>query len=75
MASALAIGILTDNQTMFDWAISRFTETEGTGQINHFLWQGYEEEGSGKLLEQGEEAGRDQVRATAPNPFCSPLHR
>ncbi len=61
MASALAIGTLTDNQTMYDAAVARFTTTTGTGNINHFIWQMYSEEGSGKLLGQNEKSGRDQV--------------
>jgi hypothetical protein len=61
MAAALAIGVLADDQEKVDWAISRWTETEGTGQVNHFIWQSYEEEGSGLRIAQSEESGRDQV--------------
>jgi hypothetical protein len=64
MASALAIGVFTDNQTMVDWAISQFTEVDGTGNINHFVWEMHEEDDSGKLLGQSEESGRDQVNFT-----------
>ncbi len=73
MASALSIGILTDNQTMYDAAVARFTTTTGTGNINHFIWQMYSEEGSGKHLGQNEESGRDQVLALLVQYQCSEL--
>ncbi|KAF8902973.1 hypothetical protein CPB85DRAFT_1438521 [Mucidula mucida] len=40
--------------TMYDAAVARFTTTTGTGNINHFIWQMYSEEGSGKHLGQNE---------------------
>ncbi|KAF8900964.1 chondroitin AC/alginate lyase [Mucidula mucida] len=63
--SALSIGTLTDNQTMYDAAVARFTTTTtGTGNINHLIWKMYLEEGSGKLLVQNKESGRDHGHAT-----------
>ncbi|KAK0464446.1 GPI anchored protein [Desarmillaria tabescens] len=64
MASAISIGILADNQTMFDYAVNAFTADVGTGSIGNAIWFIHTEEGSGKRLGQNEEAGRDQGHAT-----------
>jgi hypothetical protein len=60
MASALAIGVLTDNETMYDQAITYFKHGKDSGAINNTIWKIYEPEGLG----QGQEAGRDQGHAT-----------
>jgi hypothetical protein len=59
MASVLAIGVLTDNATMYDQAITYFKNGKGSGAINNTIWKIYEPEGLG----QGQEAGRDQGHA------------
>ncbi|KAK0201814.1 GPI anchored protein [Desarmillaria ectypa] len=69
MASAISIGILTDNQTMFDYAVNAFTADVGTGNIGNAIWFIHIEEGSGKRLGQNEEAGRDQVPVMVIRPI------
>lgn len=65
LASAMAIGILTDNTTAYDYALDYFkTSGTGNGQINKAIWQLYTEDGSTKGLGQGQEAGRDQGHST-----------
>ncbi|KAF3064006.1 hypothetical protein GL218_02320 [Daldinia childiae] len=63
-ASIMAIGVFTDNQTMYDWAKDYFLHGDGRGAINNFIYKNYTEDGSGKILAQGQEAGRDQGHAT-----------
>ncbi|KAF2181156.1 chondroitin AC/alginate lyase [Zopfia rhizophila CBS 207.26] len=58
-----AIGILSDNQTMFSEAITYFKSGGGNGAIEKAIWILYEETDSGKPLGQGQEAGRDQGHA------------
>ncbi|KAL2821009.1 chondroitin AC/alginate lyase [Aspergillus cavernicola] len=60
IASLHAIGVLGDNQTAIDQAITYFKEGEGMGALNNAIWTLHEEEHSGKPLGQGQEAGRDQ---------------
>lgn len=55
-----SIGVVSDNQTMIDEAITYFKTGAGMGAINNAIWTTHEEEGSGKILGQGQEAGRDQ---------------
>lgn len=55
-----AIGILSDNQTMYDEAVTYFKTGAGNGALAHAIWITYSEAGSGKKLGQGQEAGRDQ---------------
>lgn len=50
MMSGMSIGILTDNQTMFNYAVNAFTMATGTGNIKNAIWFIHEEEGSGKRL-------------------------
>lgn len=66
IASAMAIGILTDNTTAYDYALDYFkTSGVGNGQINKAIWQLYTEDGSAKgRLGQGQEASRDQGHST-----------
>ncbi|KAF2137198.1 uncharacterized protein K452DRAFT_329324 [Aplosporella prunicola CBS 121167] len=60
LATMEAVGILSDNSTMFYEALHWFQHGEGNGALLNTLWKTYEEEGSGKVLAQGQEAGRDQ---------------
>ncbi|KAI8664902.1 Alginate-lyase domain-containing protein [Fusarium sp. Ph1] len=60
IASTLAIGVLTDNQTAWDFAINYFKHGEGNGAINNAITDLVREPGTGTVLGQGQEAGRDQ---------------
>lgn len=60
----MAIGVFTDNQTMYDYGKSYFLDGDGRGAIKNFIYKNYTESGSGKILSQGQEAGRDQDHAT-----------
>lgn len=67
MASMLAIGILNDNSTKFDWVVNYFYEGWGHGAVGNgtnFIIANYTEPGSAKIISQGQEAGRDQGHAT-----------
>jgi hypothetical protein len=55
-----AIGVLSDNRTMADEAITYFKTGAGNGAIKLAIWKLYKEEGSGKPLGQIQESGRDQ---------------
>ena len=63
MANIMAIGILTDDQAKFDEAVTYFESGVGNGNIHLAIWQLYTED-DGKVLGQGQEAGRDQGHAT-----------
>ncbi|KAF5020211.1 hypothetical protein F66182_7776 [Fusarium sp. NRRL 66182] len=60
IASALAIAVLTDNQTTWDFAVDYFKNGEGNGAMNNAITNIVEEPGTGKPLGQGQESGRDQ---------------
>ncbi|KAF4470855.1 GPI anchored [Fusarium albosuccineum] len=60
IASALAVAVLTDNQTVWDFAVDYFKHGEGNGGINNAITNIVDEPGTGKPLGQGQEAGRDQ---------------
>jgi len=60
VASAMAIGVLADNQTYWDFAINYFKTGSGNGAIGNAITNIVEEPGTGKPLGQGQEAGRDQ---------------
>ncbi|KAI4596860.1 hypothetical protein KJ359_005205 [Pestalotiopsis sp. 9143b] len=64
LASMYAIGVLSDNATMTSEAITYFKSGQGNGAIEKAIWTTYTEDGSGKVLGQGQEAGRDQGHAT-----------
>ncbi|PCH05785.1 Chondroitin AC/alginate lyase [Penicillium occitanis (nom. inval.)] len=67
MASMLAIGILNDNATKFDWVVNYFYNGWGHGAVGNstnFIIANFTESGSSKILSQGQEAGRDQGHAT-----------
>ncbi|KAJ5173602.1 uncharacterized protein N7500_001533 [Penicillium coprophilum] len=60
IASAMAMAVITDNQTVWDFAMDYFKNGEGTGAINNSITTIVEEPGTGALLGQGQESGRDQ---------------
>ncbi|KAB5518162.1 putative GPI anchored protein [Coniochaeta sp. 2T2.1] len=64
LASMHAIGILADDSTIANEAITYFKSGGGNGAIEKFIWKLHTEPGSSKILGQGQEAGRDQGHAT-----------
>ncbi|KAJ5465744.1 hypothetical protein N7530_009531 [Penicillium desertorum] len=64
LASLLAIGIFTDNQTMYDYALNYVRTGPSNGALPIFAIANYTESGSNKVLTQGQEAGRDQGHST-----------
>ncbi|KAK7685878.1 hypothetical protein QCA50_011225 [Cerrena zonata] len=64
IAGVQAIAVLTDNQTMYDYATDYFYNGPGQGSINHTIPFIHIEEGSGKELGQTSESARDQGHAT-----------
>ncbi|KAJ5708151.1 hypothetical protein N7488_007952 [Penicillium malachiteum] len=64
LASLFAIAIFTDNQTMYDYALNYVLTGPSNGALPVFAIANYTESGSGKILTQGQEAGRDQGHAT-----------
>ncbi|KAK7430747.1 hypothetical protein QQZ08_002791 [Neonectria magnoliae] len=60
IASAMAIGVLSDNQTVWDFAVDYFKNGVGNGAINKAVSNIVEEPDTGKPLGQGQESGRDQ---------------
>ncbi|KAF7556412.1 hypothetical protein G7Z17_g1475 [Cylindrodendrum hubeiense] len=60
LASAMAIGVLTDNQTAYDFAVEYFKSGTGNGAISNGITNIVEEPGTGTSLGQGQESGRDQ---------------
>ncbi|KAH9882960.1 hypothetical protein J1614_000326 [Plenodomus biglobosus] len=69
IASLMAIGIFNDNRTMFDFAVNYFKDGPVDGKVAYgalpfFSIANFTEEGSKKILMQGQEAGRDQGHAT-----------
>jgi hypothetical protein len=70
IASLMAIGIFTDNSTMYNWAVETFlnglpdSSIVINGALPYFSIANYTEEGGGKTLMQSQEAGRDQGHVT-----------
>lgn len=64
LASLIAIAIFTDNQTMYDNAVNYVRTGPSNGALPVFAVANYTETGTGKVLTQGQEAGRDQGHAT-----------
>ncbi|CAI7671221.1 unnamed protein product [Penicillium bialowiezense] len=64
LASLVAIGIFTDNQTMYNYALNYVRTGPSNGALPVFAIANYTESGSGKTLTQGQEAGRDQGHST-----------
>ncbi|KAJ5874356.1 uncharacterized protein N7529_002786 [Penicillium soppii] len=60
VASTMAIGVLTDNKTTWDFAVNYFKNGTGNGAINNAITNIVEEPGTGRPLGQGQEEGRDQ---------------
>ncbi|KAH7381840.1 chondroitin AC/alginate lyase [Cadophora sp. MPI-SDFR-AT-0126] len=60
IASTMAIAILGDNQTAFDYAVEYFKNGSGNGAINNAITNIVSEPGTGFPLGQGQESGRDQ---------------
>lgn len=60
IASTLAIGVLSENQTAWDFAVDYFKHGVGNGCINNAITNIVEEPGAGRPLGQGQESGRDQ---------------
>jgi hypothetical protein len=63
IASAMAIAVLADNQTVFDFAVDYFKNGTGNGAIGNAITNIVSEPLTGKPLGQGQEAGRDQGHA------------
>lgn len=59
MASAFAIGVVADNQTIYDEVVNYFYNGAGNGAIDKVIWKVYDSEG----LAQVQESGRDQGHA------------
>jgi hypothetical protein len=64
IATMQAIGILSDNTTMYNEAVNYFKNGGGNGALPRAIWKLHTEAGSGKSLGQNQEAGRDQGHAT-----------
>lgn len=60
MASVMAFGVLTDNSTLFDYAVNYFKTGSGNGGINNCISNLVNEPETGKIMGQPQEAGRDQ---------------
>lgn len=60
MASAMAIAVLTENTTTWDFVVEYFKSGGGNGCINLAVSNLVEEPGTGTILGQGQESGRDQ---------------
>ncbi|KPM40403.1 hypothetical protein AK830_g6148 [Neonectria ditissima] len=60
IASAMAIGVLADNATVWDFAVDYFKNGVGNGAIGHAVSNIVEEPDTGNPLGQGQESGRDQ---------------
>ena len=68
IASLMAIGIFNDNATMYNSAVAYFRDGSPSGAVANgalpfFSIANFTEEGTGKTLMQGQEAGRDQGHA------------
>lgn len=60
LASAMAIAVLTENSTVWDFAIEYFKSGSGNGCINNAVTDLHIDADSGSVLGQGQESGRDQ---------------
>ncbi|TGO39365.1 hypothetical protein BHYA_0055g00170 [Botrytis hyacinthi] len=60
MASVMAFGVLTDNSTLFDYAVDYFKTGSGNGGINNCISNLVTEPETGKIMGQPQESGRDQ---------------
>ncbi|CAG9000583.1 MAG: hypothetical protein CENE_02583 [Candidatus Celerinatantimonas neptuna] len=57
--SMLAIGVLTDDRSIYDEAIDYFKNGKGNGAIHNLIWKVYSKKG----IAQMQESGRDQGHA------------
>ncbi|CAH0027153.1 unnamed protein product [Clonostachys rhizophaga] len=60
LASMMAIAVVTENTTAWDYAINYFKNGSGNGAINNAIVYIVDEPGTGRPLGQGQESGRDQ---------------
>lgn len=63
LASVIGIGIFNDDQKIYDQAIDYFWNGIGNGNIHNFIYHNFTESGTGAILSQTQEAGRDQSHA------------
>lgn len=63
IASMMAVGVVADDRSIWDEAVEYFKSGHGMGAIENAIWTLHEEENTGKVLGQGQEAGRDQGHA------------
>ena len=63
MTSIHAIGVVADDESLVNEAVDYFKAGNGNGAIEKAIWKLHTEEGSGKILGQNQEAGRDQGHA------------
>lgn len=71
VASVISIGILSDNQTMYEEGINYFKSGGGNGQIEKAIWKLYTVDRD--VLGQGQEAGRDQGHSMLDFAIMGPL--
>ncbi|OJJ95611.1 hypothetical protein ASPACDRAFT_47501 [Aspergillus aculeatus ATCC 16872] len=71
IASVLSIGVLSDNQTMYDEGLTYFKSGAGNGQIETAIWKLYQADG--ETLGQGQEAGRDQGHSMLDFALLGPI--
>ncbi|KAF2996744.1 hypothetical protein E8E14_000449 [Neopestalotiopsis sp. 37M] len=60
LASAMAIAVLIENSTVWDFAIEYFKSGSGNGCINNAVTDLHVDSDTGSILGQGQESGRDQ---------------
>jgi alginate lyase len=60
VASAMAIGVLAENRTAWDFGVNYFKNGSGNGCIDNAITNIVQEPGTGNPLGQGQESGRDQ---------------
>lgn len=60
LASAMAIAVVTDNSTLWDFGVGYFKNGEGNGCINNAVTNIMVDPDTGTSLGQGQESGRDQ---------------
>lgn len=65
MCSYMAIGILTENSDMVNYVVNYFYKGQGNGCINYLITGDFLQDplGSGEMLAQDQESGRDQGHA------------
>ncbi|KAI9925307.1 hypothetical protein ASPWEDRAFT_121264 [Aspergillus wentii DTO 134E9] len=71
IASMLSIGVLSDNETMFNEAVDYFKTGGGNGQLEKAIWHIFDVDG--QSLGQGQEAGRDQGHSMLDFSLLGPI--